>query len=206
MWFVVGLDPIGAFVRRHPRRKRGQCFIRRVQLPQDDANVGARETIVDDRDGGRIPSRCNSRNDALLERNQLGISEPPQHLLKRLVAAQVECSRVPRPVCHGVRRIKVGARNPTDGNRLRRRMGAPMLQQLGKHVCVGPFRTLAGGRRDRLKDLDPSEPARKYPVWAAGENDAHRRIARLEQRPASVRQQLRGDLRIDLQKNCGTGA
>lgn len=75
-------------------------------------------------------------------------------------------------------------------------MGAPMLQQLGKHVCVGPFRTLAGGRRDRLKDLDPSEPARKYPVRAAGENDAHRRIARLEQRPASVRQQLRGDLRI----------
>ena len=94
MRFVVGLDPIGAFVRRHPRRKRGQRFIRRIQLPQDDANVGARETIVDDGDGGRIPSRCNSRNDAPLERNQLGISEPPQHLLKRLVAAQVECSRL----------------------------------------------------------------------------------------------------------------
>ena len=137
MRFVVGLDPIRAFVRRHPRRKRGQCLIRGVQLPQDDANVGARETIVDDGDSGRIPSRCNSRNDVLLERNQFGISEPPQHLLKRLVAAQVEYSRVPRPVFHGMRRIKVGARNPTDGNRLRRRMSAAMLQQLGKHVCVG---------------------------------------------------------------------
>ena len=72
MRFVVGLDPIGAFVRRHPGRKRGQRFIRRVQLPQDDANVGARKTIVDGGDGGRIPSRRNRRNDALLQRNHSG--------------------------------------------------------------------------------------------------------------------------------------
>ena len=120
MRFVVGFGPIGAFMRRHPRRKRGKCFIHRVQLPQHDANVGPRKAVVDDGDGGRLPSRRNSRNDTLLERNQLGISEQPQHLLKCLVAAQIECSRVPRPVFHGMRRIKVGARNPTDGNRLRR--------------------------------------------------------------------------------------
>jgi hypothetical protein len=75
-------------------------------------------------------------------------------------------------------------------------MGPAMLKQLGEHVRVRPLRTLAVGWRDRLKDFDPSEPARKYPVGAAGKNDAHRRIPGLEQRSSGMRQKSCGDVRI----------
>ena len=46
---VLGLDPIGTFVRGHPRRERGQRFIGRIQLPQNDADIGAGEATVGDR-------------------------------------------------------------------------------------------------------------------------------------------------------------
>ena len=120
MRIVLGISPIGTLVRRHPCRKRGQRFIRRAQLPQDDADIRAREAIVGDGDSGRIRSGCDRCDDTLLERNRFGITEQPQHILKRLVATQVECSRVTGPVFQGMRRIEVSARNPTDGNGLRR--------------------------------------------------------------------------------------
>ena len=75
---------------------------------------------------------------SLLERDRFGISEQAQHLLKRLVPAGVEWPGVSKLVLQGMRRIEVGAWNPTVGDRLRRRMGAAMLEQLGKHVRVRP--------------------------------------------------------------------
>ena len=147
MRLVLGLGPIGPFVRRHPRRQRGRGFRRRIQLPQNNADAGTSEAIVGDGNSGRICSRRYRGDHPLLERDRLGISKPAQYVLERLVPRGVKCPRLPNPVLRGMSRIEMRARDPAVGDRLGRRMSAAMLQQLRQHVGVGPFglRPLGGG-------------------------------------------------------------
>jgi hypothetical protein len=87
-----------------------------------------------------------------------------------------QAERVPRRM----RRIKVRARNPTGRQRLVRRVCTAMRQQFGKHMGMRPGRALAAGRRDRLVNLDATEPADKDAMRIGRQDDFHGAARRTE--------------------------
>ena len=86
-------------------------------------------------------------------------SEPLDHRLKGIMARRVERPGPAQPIARRMRRIEMRAGNPALGDRLGRGMGPAALQQLRQHMGVRPVGTSSRGRRDRLIDLDPAEPA-----------------------------------------------
>ena len=48
---ALSLEPAKAIVRGHPRGECGRSGTRGGELPQNDTDIGARETIVGDGDG-----------------------------------------------------------------------------------------------------------------------------------------------------------
>ena len=92
------------------------------------------------------------------------------------------------------------AGHPAARDRLGRRMGAPVREQLRQHMGVRPLRRLAAGRRDRLIDLGAAGARREHAMRAVPEDQPHRGIARLEQRAAGVR---RAGPRSARRRRCG---
>jgi len=87
-------------------------------------------------------------------------------------------------VPHRMRRIEVGARNPSRRQSFRGCVGSFVPQQLRKNVRMRTLRALAVCRRNRLKDLDASDPANEHPVWACCQDHGHGGIAVGEERLA----------------------
>ena len=79
-------------------------------------------------------------------------------------------------------------------DRLRRRMGAAMREQLRQHMRVRAFRRDAALQRDRLVDLRAPRARDEHAMRAMVQDQAHRGIARLEQRAPRVSAQA-GDQR-----------
>src|SRR5262245_31590668 len=75
-----------------------------------------------------------------------------------------------------MRRVEVSAGYKPFRDRLGRGVCAAMAQQIGKHVGVRSFGTLAMGRRERLVGLGAADAADEHAVWAVRENEHAGRI------------------------------
>src|SRR5262249_4605349 len=125
---------------------------------------------------------------------------------KRGMPAGVERLVASEAILRGMGWIEMGTGNQALRHGLRRRMSAAVLQQFRQHMGVRPVGTLAVRGRGSLEHLDPPDLADEHPMRAGAENEAHRRISRLEQRSAGMRQEPRGhvrdgdaDARVELQ-------
>ena len=166
---VLGFGRIETIVRAKPRGKRGRGRVRRPQLTEGNAYGGARKSIVADYDCGGLAAGHDRIDNVLLERKPLRIAVALEQNLESHMALRlkgpVQAERVPRRM----RRIKMRARNPTGWQRLVRRVRTAIRQQFGKHMGMRPGRALAAGRRDRLVNLDATEPADKDDAdWPPG--------------------------------------
>ena len=92
-----------------------------------------------------------------------------------------------------MRRIEVRARHKTFRDLLRCRVRAFVLQQLRQNVSVRTFGAAAIGGRDRLKYLNPPDAADKYTMRGCRHDDAHHRIACLEDISSSMLSKISDD-------------
>src|SRR5262245_35322655 len=146
---VVVVKMARPIMRGEPGRKRRRGLMQCGQLAQCDPNGRASEPIVG---GGnkRFLAGRDRRGYTSLEGDRLRIAESVQDVLKRLMAVDVERSRIAHSISGRMRGVKVSARNPSVGNRLGCRVGPFVLEESRQHMCVGTVRALGVGSRNGL--------------------------------------------------------
>src|SRR3954451_4691452 len=89
--------PLGTLMCRHPGRQRGRCRVRRLELPQRDADMRARKAGLADGDRRGVFTGGDGRRDALFQCDEARIAKAEQHLLERVMARGVERPLLPMP-------------------------------------------------------------------------------------------------------------
>jgi hypothetical protein len=112
----------------------------------------------------RLLASPDSVGDAVLDLDKPGIAIARQHRLEGIVIFSPERPGAPVPVPERVRRLEMGAGNPSHRNRLGGCVGAPAAEQLGQNVGMWSLRTRSVRRRNRLKDFNAADPADEDPM------------------------------------------
>ena len=174
---VAGVSRTEPVTGRQPRRERGQCLARRLQLAERDAQCRTGKTPVWECKGGRFTSGPDGLDNMPLERDEIRVAVTLKEGLEGGVAVVPKWTPLAELVAERVRGIEMRAGDPAFGQWFGRRMSSPMRQQFWQDMSMRPVGAFAVWRRDRLEHLSPRDAADEHTVRIGRQDDAHRIVA-----------------------------